>query len=102
MALDVYLTNACNLRCAHCYHPHHKNEGALSLGEWQGVILQYKSLVEKMRYRPAIVICGGEPLASPFLVPMLEFIKREVPKSAISILTNGTLVNEKLAADLKK
>ena len=102
LPLQIDITNACNLRCVHCYHSHHNNEGAISLDEWKGIILQYKTLILKMKYRPSLVICGGEPLVSPYLKPLLEFIETEMSLAKITILTNGTLVNENLATYLKK
>ncbi len=102
LPIQLDITNACNLRCVHCYHPHHKNEGAVSLDDWRSILSQYKTLVLKMKYRPAVVICGGEPLLSPMLKPLLEFIATEMNSASVSILTNGTLVTEKMALELKK
>ena len=72
LPIQLDITNACNLRCVHCYHPHHKNDGALSLNEWKEILSQYKALIEKMKFRPSVVICGGEPLVSPLLWPILD------------------------------
>ncbi len=101
LPLQLDITNMCNLRCVHCYHPHHNNQGALSLENWKGVVLQYKELIKKMHYRPLLIICGGEPLASPDLLPLLSFIKQELPLASTSILTNGTLAKEPLLSKLK-
>ena len=101
LPLQLDITNACNLRCVHCYHPHHNNEGALSLENWKEILLQYKNLIQKMKYRPWIILCGGEPLASPYLLPLLAFITQEMPQSSLSILTNGTLVKEPLLSKLQ-
>jgi MoaA/NifB/PqqE/SkfB family radical SAM enzyme len=94
LPLQLDITNACNLKCVHCYHEHHSNDGALSLNDWKLIIGQYKGLVTKMRYRPMVIFCGGEPMASPFLMPLIEFARNEMPLSRISILTNGTLISE--------
>ena len=97
LPIQLDITNLCNLRCVHCYHPHHKNEGAISLDDWKAILLQYKALITKMHYRASVVICGGEPLTSPYLFPLLEFVREEMGAAPVSILTNGTLVSEKLA-----
>lgn len=102
LPLQLDITNACNLRCVHCYHPHHKNDGAISLEEWKEIILQYKALILKMKFRPSVVLCGGEPLVSPMLRPLLDYIFQVMPLANISILTNGTLVTDRLASDMKK
>lgn len=101
LPIQLDITNACNLRCVHCYHPHHKNEGALSLVEWKQILSQYKVLIQKMKFRPAVIICGGEPLVSPHLWPILDYVKSEMPQAEVSILSNGTLVTEATAAKLK-
>lgn len=101
LPLQLDITNACNLRCIHCYHPHHNNEGALSLDNWKQIVFQYKQFIQKMKYRPWIILCGGEPLASPYLLPLLKFIHQELPQSSLSILTNGTLAKEPLLSKLK-
>lgn len=99
--IQLDITNACNLRCIHCYHPHHQNDGAISLDDWKSILTQYKILVSKMKFRPLVTICGGEPLVSPFLFPLLDFIKKEMPLSKISILSNGTLITEATVLKLK-
>lgn len=102
LPIQLDITNACNLRCVHCYHPHHKNDGALSLNEWNEILSQYKALVQKMRFRPSVVICGGEPLVSPLLWPILDFVKSEMPDAEICILSNGTLVTGATALKLQR
>lgn len=101
LPIQLDITNSCNLRCVHCYHPDHKNEGALSLNEWKEILNQYKALIRKMHYRPWVVLCGGEPMVSPHLFPLLEYIRENIPGAKICILTNGTLVTEELARKLK-
>ena len=40
MTVQLDITNACNLTCAHCYHPHHSNKGSISLSNWEDIIEQ--------------------------------------------------------------
>lgn len=101
LPIQIDITNACNLRCVHCYHPHHKNVGALSLVEWKEILSQYKALVQKMKFRPSVVLCGGEPLVSPLLWPLLNYVKSEMPTAEVSILSNGTLVTDATATKLQ-
>ena len=101
LPIQIDITNACNLRCIHCYHPHHKNEGSISLADWKLILDQYKKLISKMHYRPWVMICGGEPLVSPFLFPILDYIKNELSSAKISILTNGTLISAQTIEKLK-
>lgn len=91
LTIQLNITNACNLRCVHCYHPHHKNDGSLSLDDWKKILDQYGALTQKLRLAPAITFCGGEPMTSPFLKQLIEDAARRWPTVPILILTNGTV-----------
>ncbi len=92
ISIQFDITNACNLSCAHCYHPHHKNDRAMSLEDWKSTIDNYARLLNLVRARPNIMICGGEPLASPYLFPLLDYITQKWNRTFVHITTNGTLV----------
>jgi len=102
LTVQIDITNACNLKCYHCYHPNHVNRGALSLNDWFEVIGQYKKLINKLMVKSSFVICGGEPLLSPMLRPFLEKVRQEWPLAPISLLTNGTLLTAKNISLLKE
>lgn len=101
MTLQIDITNACNLSCAHCYHAHHNNKGAILFDDWCAIIQQYKTMIEKLHLAPKIVLCGGEPTISPLLLPILNHLESQWPGVPISILTNGTRLSEKLLLQLK-
>lgn len=94
LPLQIDITNSCNLRCVHCYHPHHNNAGAIGFAEWKLILTEYKKLIRKMSYRPWVMLCGGEPMVNPHFFEILDFISSELPSSKISILTNGTLLTD--------
>ena len=48
-----------------------------------------------------INITGGEPLCNPYLFKLLDLIKEDSDLITFSILTNGTLINEKIAKKIK-
>ena len=101
LTLQIDITNLCNLRCAHCYHPHHNNTGAIDLDQWFDVLDQYESLLNKLYLKPSIVICGGEPLVSDKFSPIVSYIKNKWNSVSISVLTNGTRINEKNISFIK-
>lgn len=101
LPLQIDITNSCNLACKHCYHPDHKNTGNISLLDWFNIIDQYQNLTRKFTYKQKIIICGGEPLVSPYLWPILEKINSELPSCKISILTNATLINDSFIERIK-
>jgi radical SAM protein with 4Fe4S-binding SPASM domain len=102
LGIQLDITNLCNLRCTHCYHPHHRNEGALSLDQWFSVLDQYDALRRKLRYRPELILCGGEPLLSPMLLPLLTYAHRLDPDFRFVVLTNGTLATKPKLEQLKQ
>lgn len=92
--LQIDITNACNLRCKHCYHEDHKNSGNLNLEQWIKVINSYKDFLAKYEYSPSLIICGGEPLISPFLKPIVEYVHATFDCPPIYILTNGVKIEQ--------
>ena len=100
--IQLDITNSCNLRCNHCYCPHHQNEGALSFEQWCLVLDQYETLLTKLHMKANIILCGGEPLLSPFLFKLLREIRNRFVVSEICILSNGTLLKPELVVQLKE
>jgi radical SAM protein with 4Fe4S-binding SPASM domain len=70
--------------------------GSLSLDDWDLVLNQYQELLDHFRARSNIVICGGEPLASPHLFHLLDKVVSRWNNSFVGVLTNGTLVQNKI------
>lgn len=89
-------TNACNLRCRHCYQDAGRSlEDELSLEEQLQV-------VEQLDYHhvPAVALSGGEPLVSRNFWRVAE----EIHKRGIylSVATNGTLLSPENVTRLKE
>lgn len=99
--VQLDITNACNLACSHCYHSNHSDAGSLSLDDWLKILDQVNLFAAKYSFDAEFVICGGEPLASKKLQPVLERIEELWPDAAITIPTNGTIVNQKILKILK-
>ena len=98
--LQWHLSENCNLRCLHCYQENHK---PVQLEYEKLVIIykQFKEILEKKKMKGHINITGGEPLCNPYLFKILDLIKEDSDLISFSILTNGTLINEKIAQRLK-
>ncbi len=98
--MQWHLSENCNLRCLHCYQENHK---PVQLEYEKLVIIykQFKELLEKKKMKGHINITGGEPLCNPYLFKILDLIKEDSDLISFSILTNGTLINEKIAQRLK-
>ncbi|MBI5639478.1 MAG: radical SAM protein [Nitrospirae bacterium] len=98
--LVVSITNACNLRCSHCYYStfskrsdYHVNmlpwdiweEICLETSQWPGVIMNFGT--------------DGEPLLHPRLIEML-MLARKNNIFPINITTNGLLMDAKFSGRL--
>lgn len=84
-------TYACNLRCKHCYLPHH-NPNFMSyetvekiMDDWTNIVLRRKG-----RFGGIFHLKGGEPLIMPYFNDILNKVSRE-ESLRLMITTNGTL-----------
>lgn len=95
---QVHLTDACNLRCRHCYN---ESTGTYLAAEQFDYILhevlKYAAFLEATPGRVAFV--GGEPTLSPIL---FDSMRKCVSSgfTRIALLTNGTLVTDSYARKL--
>jgi len=90
------ITRTCNLRCVHCYSDSYaqKYPGELANAEAKAVLDDLAAFKV-----PAVLFSGGEPLVRPDL---LDLIGYAVSKGLrITLSTNGTLIDETIAAKLK-
>ncbi len=96
--LQWHITDCCNLSCAHCYRDSIKSD--LSLPQLKNVFSNFQRLRVSMHQKKARVqIAGGEPLLSEHIFSILDLISGAGFQSRI--LTNGTLVDSKIAKEIK-
>lgn len=93
-SIKLEINDQCQLKCKMCYVDH-KNE-ELPVTEI------YKMLDDIRNYGIRLEILGGEPLMRNDLIQIIDYAKTKSCIPFISLYTNGTLINEKLAAKLKK
>ena len=98
--LQWHLSENCNLKCLHCYQENHKPI-QLEFDKLVIIYKQFKDLLNKKKMKGHINITGGEPLCNPYLFKLLDLIKENSDLITFSILTNGTLINEKIAKKIK-
>ena len=90
------LSYGCNLRCTHCYqNATRPSSDELTLEEQLNVVDQLGSAGVSM-----IVLSGGEPLTNPNLGKLIERIRTY--DIAISIDSNGVLMNREVVQSLKR
>ena len=91
------ITRTCNLRCVHCYSDSEarKYAGELTTEEAKRVIDDLAGF-----HIPALLFSGGEPLTRPDLFQLVEYGVSMGLR--ITLSTNGTLIDEITAANLKR
>lgn len=95
--LSLIVTHRCNFRCPSCFNWQKNDYSEMSLPEWQ------KTAREIMEYFPTdtfVEINGGEPLLKADLVYELADILSS--KFLLTLNTNGSLIDDEIAANLKK
>jgi radical SAM protein with 4Fe4S-binding SPASM domain len=90
-SLFVYVTNRCNLSCSHCYRPGASGDDI--------PLDPYRKMVDELREMggTGITLTGGEPLLHPRIRELLSYGGKH---SAMSLLTNGVLLDKETASFL--
>src|SRR5512143_448936 len=101
--IQWHLTEACNLRCRHCYQGE-RATGEMSLPEIKAVIGEVSDMINDWSgaydvvFSRSMNITGGEPFLRPDLFRVLEEVR--LRGFDIFLLTNGTLVDRERALRL--
>lgn len=98
--LQWHLSEACNLKCLHCYQENHCPV-QLEYTKLVSIYNQFKDLLSKLKMKGHINLTGGEPLCNPYLFKILDLIKKDEDLITFSLLTNGTLITEEIAQKIK-
>lgn len=92
--LNLYLTNACNLSCYHCFmNSGKKNEGELSVEDWKSVLREFRN-----NNGLNVTFSGGEPLMYKGFDEILKYAKTIGLET--TVLTNGVLWTDDRIQDL--
>jgi len=88
LALHLYLTNKCNIRCRQCY----KDAGnglpnELSTEEIKGLI----DVFSEHSHNSQVVLSGGEPLLKPDFFEIARYIRDR--GHSVNVVTNGILID---------
>lgn len=92
----IHITEACNLKCIHCY-------ASAGYSKKSHMKLEtYKSLLDSLKNLGTLFlsVSGGEPLLHPDIVEILEYSKKL--NMRVLLTTNGTLINKKIAKKLSE
>jgi len=96
-----HITNECNLRCKHCYHSDYIDD-SLNIDQLLLIGNHLCDAAQKWGKKASFSLTGGEPFSnSKNIFSLLDLLeKRNVDR--VDILTNGTLIDEKITKKLKK
>ena len=96
--VEVHLYDGCNLNCKGCSHFASlcHNEPIPDTFELLADVQRIAKLFERIEH---IRLLGGEPLLNPDLIQLLNGVRKVLPHSRVSLVSNGLLL-EKWGADL--
>lgn len=96
-SINILITNACNLKCKHCYLESGKcMKNELTGQDWIDVLEQARKLGAF-----ELNVSGGEPLLHKDFCYLAEYIA-SVPTFNANLNTNGTLIREKHLLVIKR
>lgn len=102
--IQWHLTERCNWRCKHCYQNGRKVK-ELSFRELKSILPQCLELFEALQIKPGfarINIGGGEPFLRNDFFKFLSLLTKYKRSVKSIIMTNGELITDAIAKDLKK
>lgn len=100
-------THACNLACKYCYQGHGDVLSGTMREETVQKTLKFVTKKALGFKKLSLTFYGGEPLLFPDMVfkileKMSEFVNQNNMEFLFKMATNGTLITEKIAENLKK
>jgi radical SAM protein with 4Fe4S-binding SPASM domain len=96
-----HITDRCNLRCTHCYQEDYSGAKELGLDSLKRIADKIITTLSKWNKRGDIAITGGEPLLKKEMFPLIHYLESADEISSVDILSNGTLINAKILAQIQ-
>ncbi len=97
-ALQLHVTEECNLRCKHCYSEDWNKH--ISFDKFKDIIAQLQEILEMSKLRGIVYLTGGEPMQWPYIYKSIKYLVKHRIKPRL--LTNGTLIDDKTALKLRE
>ncbi|MEW6352116.1 MAG: radical SAM protein [Thermodesulfobacteriota bacterium] len=102
LMLQWHVTDACNLRCSHCYQDSFSAEHEMPFEGMTQVIEQYLRVLSEWGIRGHINFTGGEPFLHGRFLELLERVHAHREQIGFAVLTNGTVLTKDIAKSLKR
>lgn len=100
--VQFHITNRCNLRCKHCYEEKKCKIVEWDYNEFVEAISKLWTAFEKWGVKGEISLIGGEPTLHPRFYDMIHYLRNRGDVCGISVLTNGTLVDDHFVEEMKR
>lgn len=97
-----HITERCNLRCTHCYQEDYSSLNEMSFEKLRSIADKLIQALSKWNRKGKIAITGGEPFVKRELFPLLEYLNKSPQIANLYILTNGTLIDEKICKEIRR
>jgi radical SAM protein with 4Fe4S-binding SPASM domain len=98
--IQWHITNACNLRCRHCYQEDFSKDKDLDWRRLQKVGDSIFTALKAWGRKASIHLTGGEPLLKPEIFPLLAHLDRHPMVEELGIITNGLLLDREMVRKL--
>jgi radical SAM protein with 4Fe4S-binding SPASM domain len=98
--IQWHITNACNLRCLHCYQDDFTRTKDLDWRSLRKVADSIFTGLGAWGRKASIHLTGGEPLLKPELFPLLAHLNRHPMVEELGIITNGLLMDREMVKRL--
>ncbi len=93
--IQWHITDACNLRCRHCYQDAFNAKRDLSFGELEKIFSNISDFVRSRGQKLVLDITGGEPFLHRDWKDITLLAARSEIVKELGIITNGSFLNEK-------
>lgn len=101
LTVQWHITERCNLRCRHCYQDSYTHKGfdLITLKSIADQVFALHARWEQYGSKVPLTftVTGGEPCAHPDFEELLHILSAHRVEPALGILSNGSLINARLA-----
>jgi len=97
-----HITDACNLRCKHCYQDNFSAKTELDWYQLKTICDNIIDALNQWHRKALITLTGGEPFLKKELIQLLDYLNASDEIKELSIISNITLLDERTIYVLKK
>ena len=92
--IQWHITDACNLRCTHCYQEGYSVKTGFGLEGLKKTADAIAAAAKKLRTKAVINLTGGEPFLKNELIPLCEYLNSLKEIKEFIIISNGIPITD--------